>query len=384
MLISSTRVLFGDSFHPLDILIEDGIITRISKRSSLGSPDIDFYDNPILPGFIDVHTHGAINIDINHLTSYEDVDRLSLFFASRGVTSFLASVLTDTKEQTEKLLTILRLAIERGLSGASLVGIHLEGPFLCQEYKGAMPPSLILDGDNDLFDHYQKISGNNVRYITIAPESKNCMTLIEHIKKTSPSTKIAIGHSATEYEVAIEAIEKGAVAATHTFNAMKLFHMHRPAISGAVLERDEVYTEVICDGFHLHPATVRLILKTKGKDKVIAITDSIMASGLPDGRYKLGVNDVVVKDGDAKLLDGVRAGSTLTMDRALRNLIDFTKHDSSYLAPLMSKNAATMLSLSDRGTLSEGKRGDITVLTDNGEVLSVFVNGKNVFKREEK
>ena len=160
--------------------------------------------------------------------------------------------------------------------------------------------------------------------------------------------------------------------------------MHRPAISGASLESDQVYTEIISDGFHLHPGTVRLVLKTKGLDKVVAITDSIMAAGLPDGEYKLGVNDVVVKDGDAKLRNGVRAGSTLTLDKALRNLIKFTGLGPETLWRILSLNQANMMGLSDRGSLEVEKRADMVVLSEDNEVMKTIVGGEIVFEREDK
>ena len=163
-----------------------------------------------------------------------------------------------------------------------------------------------------------------------------------------------------------------------------VFHMHRPAISGASLESDQVYAEIISDGFHLHPGTVRLVLKTKGLDKVVAITDSIMAAGLPDGEYKLGVNDVVVKDGDAKLRNGVRAGSTLTLDKALRNLIKFTGLGPETLWRILSLNQANMMGLSDRGALEVGKRADMVVLSKENEVMKTIVGGEVVFEKEDK
>jgi len=148
-----------------------------------------------------------------------------------------------------------------------------------------------------------------------------------------------------------------------------------------VLERDEVYAEFISDGFHLHPATVRLILKIKGEGKAVAVTDSIMAAGLPDGNYKLGVNDVVVVDGDAKLLDGVRAGSTLTMDKALRNLISFTNKHIEELTGYLSANPAALLGFDDSGVIAVGKRADLVVLDEKNEVVSTISCGKEVYKK---
>lgn len=378
MIISGNRIWSGGHFLPLDLKIEGGRIIDRAERGAFGPPDMDFEDAPVLPGFLDAHTHGGDMMDVNHVSSLEDVRRLSQFYAAHGVTGFLVSVMTDTRERTEALLRIFADVCDKDLGGAKLLGIHLEGPFLSREYKGAMPDYLILDGDTALFDHYQEIAGGRIRYITIAPEIPGGMELIRHIVQKGGVT-VAIGHSAAEYEVAVAAIEAGATASTHLFNAMKLFHMHRPAISGASLERDEVYCEVICDGFHLHPATVRLILKTKGLDKVIAVSDSIMAAGLPDGRYELGVNDVIVEGGDAKLPDGVRAGSTLTLDKALRNLTSFTGRGAGELSPLVSGNIARMLSLKDIGDLKTGCRADFVVMDENYAVVQTYVDGECVY-----
>lgn len=175
----------------------------------------------------------------------------------------------------------------------------------------------------------------------------------------------------------MEAISAGSAAATHTFNAMQLLHQHRPAILGAVLETD-VYCEAICDGRHLHPGIVRLLLKTKGLDRVVAITDSIMAAGLPDGNYHLGVNQVVVEDGDAKLAsDGTRAGSTLTQNTALRNLLAWTGLSLEEILPLLTENPARLIGVFDRkGSIADGKDADLVVLDGENQVEQVFVKGR--------
>ena len=360
---------------PAEISVENGLIARIEEIPAESGLPL------IVPGFIDVHTHGGNRIDVNHVESYEDVNNLSLFFASHGVTGFLASVMTDELDIMDEKVRILTDAMERGLDGAELIGIHLEGPFLSVEYKGAMPESLLRDGDYALFEHFEEISHGNIRYITLAPEKPGMLDMIRKIKLNSKCV-VSMGHSSAEYDEAIAAIDAGVTSSTHTFNAMKLFHMHRPAISGAALERDEVYTEMISDGFHLHPATVRLMLKTKGFDKVIGITDSIMAAGLPDGPYKLGVNDVVVRNGDAQLLNGVRAGSTLTMDRAFRNISKFTGKGPELVSRVLATNQAEMLGLNDRGRIAVGKRADLTVLDEDGFVLKTMTRGKVVYEKE--
>jgi N-acetylglucosamine-6-phosphate deacetylase len=191
---------------------------------------------------------------------------------------------------------------------------------------------------------------------------------------------VSIGHSGADYDTAWAAIRAGAEAATHTMNAMLLLHQHRPAITGAVLESD-VYCETICDGIHLHPGTVRLILKTKGLDRVVAITDSIMAAGLPDGRYQLGVNDVTVEGGDAKITGtDIRAGSTLTMDRALRNLVKFTGEAPETVLPLLTKNPAKLLGFDKMGEVAAGMAGDLVLLREDLTVAQTLVGGESQFK----
>ncbi len=369
------KIPFNSRLVPVEIETEGEVIKSIREIEDDNFP-------VILPGFIDIHTHGGGGMDVNHIENMEDVEKLSLFYASHGVTSFQLSLVTDTEESMTKCLEVLGDAKERTLGGAQLVGIHLEGPFLSDEYKGSMPSELIVDPDPELFDRYYAASRGHISYITLAPERDGAMEFVSMLRRKG--VVVSMGHSSAEYETAMEAIKNGVTSATHLFNAMKLFHMHRPAISGAALESDSVYTEIISDGFHLHPGTVRLVLKTKGLDRVVAITDSIMAAGLPDGEYKLGVNDVVVKDGDAKLRNGVRAGSTLTLDKALRNLIKFTGLGPETLWRILSKNQSELMGLSDRGSLVVGKRADMVVLSENMDVLKTIVGGKTVYEKEDK
>lgn len=192
---------------------------------------------------------------------------------------------------------------------------------------------------------------------------------------------VSIGHSGASFDVASEALSKGVQCCTHTFNAMRLFHQHEPAIMGAVLNDRDCYCEAICDGLHLHPGTVNMLLNTKGWDRVIAITDSIMAAGLPDGQYQLGANKITVIDGDAKLLhENVRAGSTLTMCQALKNIMKFTNAPVEKAIKLMSENPAKMLGIYDKvGSLDIGKLANIVILDKEFHVESTFVRGKKVF-----
>lgn len=374
--IAGADVYIGRNFVKKTVQI-DGTKIRLQNEDFVPSSDAEIIHaegKKLVPGFIDIHTHGGAGIDVN-AASADELEKIGKFFVKNGTTSWLCSVLTDTKEQTLRCIDCFNEYGRYEREGAELIGIHLEGPFLAKEYKGAMPEYLLRSFDIDLLREYQERSGNRIRYLTAAPEVDGIAGGIKAIRELG--IVVSLGHSGADYDTAMRAIENGAGAATHTFNAMKLLHQHQPAIMGAVMESD-VYCEAICDGRHLHPAVVRLLIKTKGLDRVVAVTDSIMAAGLPDGRYKLGVNDVVVEDGDAKLAEsGVRAGSTLTQDVALRNLLKFTKRPLEEILPLLSENPARLLSIYDKkGSIEDGKDADLVLLDKNNEVAGVFVMGR--------
>ena len=328
----------------------------------------------LVPGFMDIHTHGGVGVDVNAATA-DELEKIGEFFAKNGTTSWLCSVLTDTEEQTLWCIDQFNEYKKKKRKGSDLVGIHLEGPFLAKEYKGAMPEFLLRKFDINLLKKYQERSGENVRYLTVAPEVDGIAGGIKEM--TELGIAVSLGHSGADYETTMKAIENGATASTHTFNAMKLLHQHFPSIMGAVMESD-VYCEAICDGRHLHPGVVRLLIKTKGLNRVVAVTDSIMAAGLPDGKYKLGVNDVVVEEGDAKLADtGVRAGSTLTQNVALLNLLKFTGRPLAEILPILSENPAKLIGIYDRkGSIEDGKDADLVLLDEENKISEVFVMGQ--------
>ncbi len=356
--------------------IQDGTLRLLPPDAPVSGEVHDAAGKRVVPGFIDIHTHGAVGVDVNGAPP-EDLEKIGRFFAGNGTTSWLASVLTDTEEQTRWCIDQCRAARKAASAGAELLGIHLEGPFLAPAYKGAMPEHLLRKGDAALLRSYQEQAEGFIRYLTVSPEVEGTVELISAARELGIAA--AIGHSGADYDTAMAAIAAGAQAATHTFNAMQLLHQHRPAILGAVLESG-VYCEAICDGRHLHPGIVRLLLKVKGPDRVVAITDSIMAAGLPDGKYHLGVNEVVVEDGDAKLAsDGTRAGSTLTQDAALRNLLAFTGRSLEEILPLLTENPARLIGVFDRkGSIADGKDADLVILDQDNRVADVFLRGERL------
>lgn len=367
-----------------DLCIEDGKISGFFSPWE-GARDGEIYDAKgkyVVPGFIDLHTHGGCGIDVN-AASKEDFQKIGYFFAKQGTTTWLCSILTDTEERTIACIREVIAHKKENENCANLLGIHLEGPFLFSQYKGAMPEFLLKKPDMDLLERYQMEAEGNIRYITVSPEVEDIPQLIPQIREMGIT--VSVGHSGADYETSWKCIKQGARACTHTFNAMGLFHQHRPGLMGAVLESD-IYCEAICDGKHLHPGTVRMLLKVKGYDRVAAVTDSIMAAGLPDGKYKLGVNDVVVEHGDAKLeATGVRAGSTLTTGQALINFMKFTGKDLEDILPLLTINPAKIIGEDSRiGSLEEGKDADVVILDQKYNVTDTFVKGNKIQKEGEK
>lgn len=376
-ILTGGLVFTGGELVNTEVLVVDERIAAIGDGLPREGCDVlNLEGNMLSPGFIDVHTHGGDGVDIN-AADYQQLAKLSRFFASQGVTGFLASILTDTEEATKRAVDAVCEFMDRPLPGAKCLGIHLEGPFLCQKYKGAMPPELLREGDASLFRRYQRKAQGRVRYMTVAPEVPGVLDMLEDLRG---ECVMAIGHSDADYETAREAIRRGVCSCTHTFNVMSLFHQHRPAVMGAVLESD-VYCEAICDGRHLHPGTVRMLLKCKGWDKVVAITDSMQAAGLPDGDYMLGINPVTVTDGDAKISGtDIRAGSTLTLAQAVKKIAAFTGEGPEKVLPLLTANPAKLIGeFHRRGDIAVGKDADLVVLSPELDILATCSAGKFVY-----
>lgn len=373
--IVNGQVYLNRRFENATVCLENGKIRLVEMPQQDGTV-FDAQGLKVVPGFIDTHTHGAVGVDVNGATA-EDLEKISLFMASHGTTCWLCSVLTDTEAQTRWCIEQFKQHNQMEQKGAELVGIHLEGPFLSPQYKGAMPEHLLKTNDIELVRRYQQLADGHIRYITISPELEGVQDMIPALRELG--IVVGIGHSGATYEQSMNAISLGASVGTHVGNAMRLFHQHEPAIFGAVMESD-VYCETICDGRHLAPGSVRMYAKCKGLDRIVAITDSIMAAGLPDGDYHLGVNDVVVVNGDAKLKsDGTRAGSTLTQDVALKNMVAWLPNTLEEILPTLTENPAKEMGLWDRkGSIADGKDGDLVLLDDRCNVCNVFARGKQV------
>jgi N-acetylglucosamine-6-phosphate deacetylase len=339
---------------------------------------LDFNNDFISPGFIDIHIHGAYGRDI--IEGEESaIETISSFIASKGTTGFLPTILTAPLEDMINSLYSIEKYIEnkeKEIKGAKILGINIEGPFLNKKYKGAQREDCILLPN---FEILKKLTTNNVKLMTLAPEVEGCCEIIKYLNNMG--IKISAGHTDAMSSDMEKAISLGLSHITHLFNGMRPLHHREPGIIGVALINNNISVEIIADGIHLSPYILKLVGMIKPKEKIILITDSMMATGLSDGEYKLAEQRVFVKDGKATLSDGTIAGSTLTLNMAVKNMVEkggFKIEDAVFMA---SYSPSLLLGLEDRkGSLEIGKDADITIFDDNFNVKMTIVEGKVVFE----
>lgn len=381
-------------FTPLEeiaaplLLVEDGRITEISSLSKKGVEArtrlVDFGDAVLAPGFFDIHIHGGAGLDLMR-ASASDLPRLGRFLASHGVTGYFPTTVAAPLDATCTTLGHLADAIEfaqktTGGTGdgaqACPLGIHLEGPFLSHKRRGVHPPENLVEPTLGIFDKLWQAARGHVRMMTIAPEIPGAMEVISEAARRGVC--VSIGHSDAEMPIARDAVAAGARHATHTFNAMRPLDHRDPGIIGEVLSDDRITADLIADGIHVAPPVVKLFLQAKGPERAVLITDAISATGMPDGRYQLGPIEVDVKDGKCTS-NGSLAGSVLTMDRAVRNVIQFSNWGLRDAVRAASLNPARAVGMAENfGVLATGSRADFTVLGPNGEVIKTIVGGVSV------
>lgn len=362
-----------------NIYVENGKISKITEPSNDNELLSINDDLMVVPGFIDKHVHGANNSD-GMYASLDDARNISKTIAKEGVSSYLITTMTQTKENIEKALKNAKEFIERAeYVGAKPIGIHLEGPFISKKYKGAQVESAIVACDVELFKHYQETSGNHILQVTLAYE-ENGKELVNYLRDTS--VVASLGHTDATCEQCLEAVKEGATSFTHTYNAMKPLHHREAGTVGAALIADDAYCEMICDLIHLQKYAIKVLYKAKGKEKLIAITDGIESRHLPDGKYMLGGQDVYVKNGEARLIDGTLAGSTLQMNVALRNIKNVLELSIPDTIDFATKNPAKNLGIYDcKGSIKEGKDADFAIIDDNFNVYMTVSEGHVIYNK---
>lgn len=377
-LIINAQLIQNQSILCEMAVLFDKKILKIAPQNTFDLAQYDIIDcqgEYLAPGFIDIHIHGSQGADVMD-ASTEALNTISKSLSASGVTSYLATTMTMPLKQIEEALESVRRYVSGAMPYAQVLGVHLEGPYINETYKGAQNPEFIVEPDIDWIRSYYDI----VKLITLAPELSGAMTFIETLKRESGMI-VSIGHSDATYKQCCEAHGKGASHITHLFNAMKPLHHREPGVVGAALSLD-FSCEVILDKVHFSEDLFDLIYRIKGPHKMIAVTDSIRAGCLKPGIYELGGQKVLVDHNSARLESGQLAGSVLTLNQAIRHFIQHTERDMPSAIALVTQNPADLLKLTDRGSIEPGKRADFTIFDKTVTILSTIVGGEVVYQKE--
>lgn len=379
------KAIVGGVIYTPQKRIEEGVVLVSDKKiTALGEVDIprdaqiiEAKDKLVTPGFIDLHIHGGAAHDFMD-ASFEAIDAISKIHSQYGTTSLLATTLTASHDEILKAIRAIVKAKERGTSGAKILGIHLEGPYISKDKKGAQNPDYIRLPELGEVKELIKEGKGNIKIVVLAPEVKGSKELIRYLVREG--IVVSCGHSNADYEETIAGIEEGITQATHTFCAMSGLHHRAPGVVGAILTSDKVVSEIIADGVHVHPPVMRLLIKTKGIERIVLITDCVQALGLPEGEYNLGGLKVTYREGTIRIDKDTLAGSVLTMNKAVENvvrLVGLSLREALFMATL---NPARVLKIDHKkGSLQEGKDADLVIMDKNFKVVMTIVEGKIVY-----
>lgn len=335
-------------------------------------------DHYLVPGFIDLHIHGANGYDVMDGTE-EALAGISLALTAEGVTGYLATTMTAEDELIDSVLETIA-SMPPNPDGAAILGVHLEGPFIAKDKVGAQRKEAVRDPDLTLLQRWQKCARGAIKVVTLAPELPNALALIKSLRDMH--IKASIGHTNATYAQTCEAIAAGCTQATHLFNAMSGLHQREPGAVGALLLSDAVVAELIVDGHHLHPAVVEMALRMKSKERLMLVTDAMRAKCLGDGEYDLGGQTVSVHENRATLANGALAGSVLTMPQAIKNMVQFSHCTLAEAVTMASENPARVMGMEARkGSISIGKDADLVVMNADLEVVLTMRAGRVVFHR---
>lgn len=371
MIIKNGTIVNADfQLQKADLRIEDSIITEIGENLS-GGEILDAQGCTVIPGLIDVHSHGCAGCDFCDGTR-KSFETMAKYYAENGVTSYLGTSMTLSEEDLTRIFEEFKAFKESGFHAAYPHGINMEGPFFSKAKKGAQKEDYIVDPDVAMFRRLNAASGNNVKIVDIAPEQPGAEDFIRQLKD---EVTISIAHTMADYETAKRAMELGVTHITHLYNAMTPFNHRKPGVPGAVFDDDKVRAELICDGIHIHAGVVRSTFKTLGDDRVILISDSMRACGMKDGVYDLGGQQVYVKGNLATLKDGTIAGSATNVMQCMRVAVSF---GVPFLSAVKAAtiNPAKAIRMEDKvGSLAVGKTADVVLLDCDLQVQNVVIKG---------
>lgn len=372
MQIKNGRVFLKDgSFVQANIRIENGRITEVSDFT----PDADAVDAKgmyVVPGYVDIHIHGADGSDCCDAT-VEALDTVAAYLAKQGVTSFAATTMSLGEDTLSAVAQAVKERMDNPAEGcAKIVGINMEGPFFSKAKRGAQNEKFIINPDYEFFSRVNAKSGNNVKLIDIAPELEGSK---EFIEKASRDCVVSIAHTEADYDTSVMAFENGVTHVTHLYNAMPPFSHRAPGVVGAAADYAKDI-ELICDGIHSHPATVRSVFRLFGDDRVCIISDAMQACGLADGEYELGGQKVFVSESKATLANGTIAGSTTNLAEGVRRAVKFGVPLESALKAATANPARVLGMTGEIGSVEAGAKADILILDESLTPKTIIIDGK--------
>lgn len=375
MLLKNCKIIFLDRIENGSILIENGKIKEINPTFTNDIKSIDCKGLYISPGFIDIHIHGAGGHDTMDGT-YEAINEIAKTICKFGTTAFTPTTMTMSAEAILKSMNEIKKAKLNGTDGAEVLGAHLEGPFISPSAIGAQNPNFLIKPSYENFKSMTGDAEDAVISITMAPEVDGAKELATIL--ASKGIRCSIGHTKATYNQAIEGIKSGFCHSTHLFNAMTSFTHREPGVVGAIFD-SEITTETISDGIHISYPSLRVAYNQKGTDKTLLVTDAMCACGMVDGTYSLGGQPVIVKNGAARLESGSLAGSVLTLNAAVRNVLNNTNYPLYEVVKMASYNGAKYCNVADRkGQIKESFDADLVIFDENIDVKMTLVGGKIV------
>ncbi len=352
--------------------IIDGKFGHFQKEKPESAEIVDFSGKYIAPGFVDTHIHGLLNSDVMDNTP-EAIKTISKGLIQFGVTSFLPTTLTDSVERLDESVENIK-NVYNDVEGAKIQGIFLEGPCFTEKYKGAQNKKYFINPTAEILDQWQEKSGNLVKKIAIAPEREGAVEFAEYATKNGVT--VALGHSAATFEEAKRVVGAGANVFVHTYNGMSPLTHREPGMVGAAMELKNTFAELICDGHHVSPVAANIMMNAKTRENIVLITDCMRAGAMEDGQYTLGEFDVIVENGTARLLTGSLAGSILSMNNAIKNVVDWNIATLEEAIKMASYNPAVSCNIDDKcGSIKPGLPADFVVIDDLLNVYNTYLDG---------